>query len=132
MENAISYFTTFSLTADVNDLDKAKKYFSDLNMTLLLVTDIPECLDKVLEIKWEMINTIDGVIILESKTYLSKNLLDKISNWVKTQCMANLGLNFSSSDFAQTNIDGENVSCSFIYNNCFFPFALMPPQIKTD
>lgn len=99
----MKYQTKFSLTNCVNNIDLAKKYFSQKDMTAVLNNDInlPQNIKDIVEkIEWVLEDNSSGYIELTTNIKLSDIYLKYLNHWVHKQCKDGLGEDFRQQDFS--------------------------------
>lgn len=96
------YRTYFKLTSPVNDFDEARKFLTSNNMTKYLLKDTvcSHYKDKILSIKWILVEDTFGYIDLETSVELNDRELEDISEWVSSQNSDGIGADFEQEDFA--------------------------------
>ena len=133
------YRTFFKLTACVNDLNAAKDYLTEDDMTVYLKEDsrIPKNIsDAVTKIEWILKDEFSGCIDLTTTSELSTEDLKKISDWVKGQNSDGLGEGFEQQSFAcyedegltgyeGSNWDNETIMASFDWETNDYIFTLV-------
>ena len=100
------YRTSFCLKYEVNDLDAAREYLTEDNMTKYLVNDI-DFAEAIENIVWNLVTGDCGYIELTTNRELTENELDKVSDWVRGQNSDGLGEGFEQQWFAETWEDVE-------------------------
>lgn len=99
-ENVIIYRTKFNLKICVNDLDAARSYLTEDDMTVYLKEEFPEIADDFISIEWKLEDEISGNIILKTNRELNEKELEDISEWISGQNSDGLGEGFEQQDFA--------------------------------
>lgn len=93
------YSTTFTLTGDVNDLEEAREYLTEDDMTVYLKESV-EFADAIEKIEWVLVSTNHGRIELASNRELTDAELKEVSDWVSGQNSDGLGEGFEQQSFA--------------------------------
>lgn len=106
------YATKFWLECDVNDLEAARNYLTEDNMTHYLKERLASMLeaygdpdvipnpDFIEDIYWNLYSTDRGTIELITNQPLTEKQLKSISRWVSGQNSDGLGEGFEQQDFA--------------------------------
>ena len=101
-----TYRTYFKLVAPVLDLDDARSYLSEDDMSVYLKEDsrLPKTLNGVIiSIDWILRDEQSGYIELKTTKELDTKELEFISHWVKGQNSDGLGEGFEQQSFACYN-----------------------------
>lgn len=97
------YRAYFNLLANVLDLDEARLYLIEDDMTPFLKYDdrvSTELSKKIIKIEWILKTESSGHIDLTTEDFLSDEESAIISEWVNDQCADGLGGGFEQQDFA--------------------------------
>ena len=111
------YRTDFKLSAPVNDINEARNYLQEADMTSCLIADIDYVQDEgnscrrkgfigldsslILSLKWELTDERHGYVELETKKSLSEKQLESVSDFVSGQNSDGLGEGFEQQEFAE-------------------------------
>lgn len=109
------YFADFKLECPVNDLEAARNYLTEDDMTKYLIGSIGydkgmETLkpEDIVSIKWKLLDDQKGKIILITTKELTAVESKAISDWIKGQNSDGLGECFEQQDFAENKDYDEN------------------------
>ena len=111
------YRTTFKLLAPVTDVEKANKYLHEDDMTQFIDSDLE---DFVIHIEWNLTNTMQGYVEVQTSDIVSIDILERISEWIKGQNSDGLGESFEQQDFAlhyHEDTDDYSNACFDWYTN---------------
>lgn len=95
------YKTTFNLTNDVSDLDSARQYLTEDDMTVYLRQSFPDMANLITHIEWVLENECGGYVMLYTVESLSVEQLNMVSEWVRGQNSDGLGEGFEQQPFAE-------------------------------
>lgn len=136
------YQTNFKLAYPVRDMDAAKAYLSEDDMTEILVGHHPELDGVVSNIEWILDDDESGHIDLETTRSLTDVELTMISEWVAGQNADGLGEGFEQQSFANYMVEedpygleeDEWVMASFDWKSNSYAFSpvesdLVPPAL---
>lgn len=136
------YQTNFKLAYPVRDMDAAKAYLSEDDMTEILVMHHPELDGVVSNIEWILDDDESGHIDLETTRSLTDVELTMISEWVAGQNADGLGEGFEQQPFATYSVEedpygleeDEWVMASFDWKSNSYAFSpvesdLVPPAL---
>lgn len=129
------YETKFRLTNPVNDIEAARLYLAEDDMTEYLwdySSVNPDALKAIKKIEWILETEDSGKIILTSEKELDEKSLNEVSDWVRGQNSDGLGEGFEQQRFATEEIydeygdidyDAEPIMSSFDWETNYYRFV---------
>ena len=93
------YRAYFMLRDDVTDIEAARRYLTDIDMTEFLLRDSLGT-KKVKKVEWHLTDENSGYIQVETSKILHFMESKNISDWIRGQCSDGLGEGFEQQPFA--------------------------------
>lgn len=135
------YEAPFSLKIPVNDLEAAREYLAEEDMTEALAEQHPELREKVSFVEWKLKDEMSGVIRVETMNPLTEGESETISDWISAQCSDGIGEGFEQQDFAterfeeaEEDYDAEPQMASFDWdiNSYHLRDRTPEPELQAD
>lgn len=113
-EKESTYRKNFRLSREIDDVDAAREYLLEPDMTDYLKDYVSrELASKITSIEWILLNSKQGYVELKTRSRLTADELDDVVNFVRGQDIDGLGEGFEQQDFG----DGRHDNYASIIGN---------------